>query len=97
MTALESKMAQKFSLERQADLEMEKRLNSVITERFQSLRTELAKESKQRFDILENLKNCLENDFPKLNEEIKLEIYQRDQQDLAVQDKVSSELEKVRV
>ena len=78
MTALESKMAQKFSLERQADLEMEKRLNSVITERFQSLRTELAKESKQRFDILENLKNCLENDFPKLNEEIKLEIYQRD-------------------
>ena len=71
-------MAQKFSLERQADLEMEKRLNSVITERFQSLRTELAKESKQRFDILENLKNCLENDFPKLNEEIKLEIYQRD-------------------
>ena len=57
---------------------MEKRLNSVITERFQSLRTELAKESKQRFDILENLKNCLENDFPKLNEEIKLEIYQRD-------------------
>ena len=76
---------------------MEKRLNSVITERFQSLRTELAKESKQRFDILENLKNCLENDFPKLNEEIKLEIYQRDQQDLAVQDKVSSELEKVRV
>ena len=97
MTALESKMAQKFSLERQADLEMEKRLNSVITERFQSLRTELAKESKQRFDILENLKNCLENDFPKLNEETKLEIYQRDQQDLAVQDKVSSELEKVRV
>ena len=90
-------MAQKFSLERQADLEMEKRLNSVITERFQSLRTELAKESKQRFDILENLKNCLENDFPKLNEETKLEIYQRDQQDLAVQDKVSSELEKVRV
>ena len=77
-------MAQKFSLERQADLEMEKRLNSVITERFQSLRTELAKESKQRFDILENLKNCLENDFPKLNEEIKLEIYQRDQQDLVV-------------
>ena len=76
---------------------MEKRLNSVITERFQSLRTELAKESKQRFDILENLKNCLENDFPKLNEETKLEIYQRDQQDLAVQDKVSSELEKVRV
>ena len=27
LTALESKMAQKFSLERQADLEMEKRLN----------------------------------------------------------------------
>ena len=75
---------------------MERRLNQVIGERFQSLRTELAKESKQRFDILENLKNCLENDFPKLNEEIKLEIYQRDQQDLAIQDKVSQELEEVR-
>lgn len=48
------------------------------------MRSELAKESKSRFDILENLKNCLENDFPKLNDEIKLEVYQRGEQDLAV-------------
>ena len=42
LAALESKMAQKFSQERQADLEMEKRLNAIVNERFQGLRTQLA-------------------------------------------------------
>ena len=93
LAALESKMAQKFSQERQADLEMEKRLNAVINERFQGLRTQLAQESKQRYDTLENLKNCLENDFPKLNDEMKMETMQREEGDLKVYAKMNEELE----
>ena len=61
---------------------MEKRLNLLINERFSGLRTQLASESKQRYDVLENLKNCLENDFPKLNDEMKMEMMQREQGDL---------------
>ena len=32
--------------------------------------------------LLENLKTCLEGDFPKLNEEIKMEVMHREQGDL---------------
>ena len=45
---------------------MEKRLTRLIAEKFGSLRSKLGTESRERFDVLENLKNCLENDFPKL-------------------------------
>ena len=74
---------------------MEKRLNQMINEKFQKLRTDLAKESKERFDILENLKGCIENDFPKLNDEMKMEVMHREQGDLQVQAKMTQELEKV--
>ena len=52
---------------------MEKRLGQLMNDRFGQLRSMLAEESKNRYDTLENLKNCLENDFPKLNDEIKME------------------------
>ena len=78
LTSLEAKIAQKFADERQADLDMEKRLNALMNDRFQQLRSQLAEESKTRYDTLENLKNCLENDFPKLNDEIKMEVMQRE-------------------
>ena len=74
---------------------MEKRLNLLINERFQGLRTQLAQESKQRYDELENLKNCLENDFPKLNDEMKMEVMQRENGDLAVKAKMNEEIEAV--
>lgn len=82
LTSLEAKIAQKFQDERQAELDMEKRLADIMNERFGNLRTMLAEESKTRYDTLENLKTCLENDFPKLNDEIKMEVMQREQGDL---------------
>ena len=48
-----------------------------------------------RYDTLENLKNCLENDFPKLNDEIKMEVMQREQGDLGVQTKIREEQDRV--
>ena len=84
LTSLEARIAQKFAQERQADLDMEKRLTQLMNDRFSQLRGNLAEESKTRYDTLENLKNCLENDFPKLNDEIKMEVLQREQGDLDV-------------
>ena len=74
LSSLEARIAQNFADERQADLEMEKRLQNLMNDRFAQLRSQLAEESKTRYDTLENLKSCLENDFPKLNDEIKLEV-----------------------
>jgi hypothetical protein len=46
--------------------EMEKRLLSIIEDRFSALRGDVSKESRNRFESVEHLKSCLENDFPKL-------------------------------
>ena len=95
LTSLEAKIAQKFADERKEEIEMEKRMVSLMNERFGQLRSLLAEESKTRFDTLENLKSCLENDFPKLNDEIKMEQMQREESDLNVQKKISEESERV--
>ncbi len=46
--------------------DMEKRLLAVVEERIGGLKGEVQKESKNRFESIEHLKQCLENDFPKL-------------------------------
>lgn len=66
-----------------------------MNDRFAQLRSQLAEESKTRYDTLENLKSCLENDFPKLNDEIKLEVMQREQGDLQVQTRITEEQDRV--
>ena len=81
MTSLEDRIAQKFVQERQADHEMEKRLSRLIADKFNTLRQRLGDESRERFDVLENLKQCLENDFPKLASEIKSEVKARERGD----------------
>jgi hypothetical protein len=45
---------------------MEKRLLGIVEDRFSALKTDVTKESKNRFESIEHLKSCLENDFPKL-------------------------------
>jgi CRISPR/Cas system CSM-associated protein Csm2 small subunit len=74
---------------------MEKRLSRMIADKFGVLRTKLGGESRERFDVLENLKICLENDFPKLSQEIKTEIKSREQGDSAVMTKIKDEIGKV--
>ena len=95
LSSLEARIAQNFADERQADLEMEKRLSNLMNDRFAQLRSQVAEESKTRYDTLENLKSCLENDFPKLNDEIKLEVMQREQGDLQVQTRITEEQDRV--
>jgi len=70
---------------------MERRLETMMNDRFGSLRGQLAEESKTRYDMLENLKSCLESDFPKLNDEVKMEVMQRESGDLQVQTKITEE------
>ena len=62
--------------------EMEKRLLSIIEDRFAALKQDVAKESRNRFESVEHLKSCLENDFPKLQEVVKTESIDREENDL---------------
>lgn len=49
---------------------MEKRLMNIIEDRFSQLKNDVSKESKNRYESIEHLKSCLENDFPKLKDVI---------------------------
>jgi hypothetical protein len=46
--------------------DMEKRVLGAIEDKFSQLKGDIAKESRNRYESVEHLKNCLENDFPKL-------------------------------
>lgn len=60
---------------------MEKRLLGIVEDRFTALKNDVSKESKNRYESIEHLKNCLENDFPKLQEVIKTEGLEREDSD----------------
>ena len=63
---LETKIFERFDQEIQSWRDSERKLFAMIEERTNGLWNELSKESKTRFDSIENLKQCLENDFPRL-------------------------------
>ncbi len=60
--------------ESQARRESEAQLMKVIEEKFYgALKQEVSRESRARYDSVEQLKGCLENDFPKLQDMIRQE------------------------
>ena len=60
---------------------MEKRLMNIVEDRFSALKADISKESRNRYESVEHLKSCLENDFPKLQEVIKTEGLEREDND----------------
>jgi hypothetical protein len=58
------------------------------------LKNEVTKESRNRYESIENLKGYLENDIPKLNETLKLEQEKREDNDDASSNKTKEEFTK---
>ncbi len=58
------------------------------------MKSEVSKESRHRFESIENLKSYLENDIPKLNETIKLEQEKREEGDDLILNKTNDEFNK---
>ena len=52
---------------------MEAKLLAAIVDKFKTVKGEVCKESRSRYESVEQLKLCLENDFPRLQEMIKTE------------------------
>lgn len=56
----EIRVCERFEKERFKRKELERRYTNLIEERFNSMKMELTKESKDRFEAIENLKTYLE-------------------------------------
>ena len=66
LKAIEELVASKVEQEMQVRRESESRMIALIEERFSTLRAEVCRESRIRYQSVEQLKGCLQNDFPKL-------------------------------
>ena len=68
--------------------EIERRFSLLIDDKFNVLKLEISKESKNRYECIENLKTYLENDFPKLQGLVKFEQREREQNDDSISKKI---------
>ena len=91
---LEQKIFERFNQESQIREEIGKKLFTVIDDKFNSLKVEISKESRNRYESIENLKGFLENDIPKLHEFIKSETERREEGDDILLKKLSEDLNK---
>jgi len=57
---LESKINERFSQEAEIRKEIERRFASIIDDKFNALKIEISKESRNRYESIENLKTYLE-------------------------------------
>jgi len=73
---------------------MGKRLFNIIEDKFNALKVEISKESRNRYESIENLKSYLENDIPKLNEMVRIEQNQREDKDDEILMKIIEEFSK---
>jgi len=92
---LENKIFERFDQEAQIRKEIEKKLFALIEDKFNSLKIEISKESRNRFESIENLKNYLENDVPKLQGLLKFEQSEREENDNGILKKTNEEVQTV--
>jgi hypothetical protein len=91
---LEQKIFERFNQESQIREEIGKKLFTIIEDKFNSLKVEISKESRNRYESIENLKSYLENDVPKLNEMIKTEQERREEGDEILLKKTNDETQR---
>lgn len=91
---LEQKIYERFNQESQVREEIGKKLFSIIDDKFNALKNELAKESRNRYESIENLKSYLENDVPKLNELVKSEQERREEGDEIILKRTNEEVQR---
>ena len=91
---LEAKIFERFNQEQQIREEMGKKLLTIIDDKFNALKVEVTKESRNRYESIENLKHHLENDVPKLNNFLKAEQNKREENDDEITIKILEEFSK---
>jgi hypothetical protein len=94
ITMMEFKLMERFDSESQERKDMERRLLGVVDEKHSILRNELAKESKNRNESVENFTFYLESEVPKIIEQMKGEQFDREEGDTNVNKTISDEFNK---
>jgi len=92
---LENKIFDRFQQEGEIRKDIERRFSTLIEDKYNALKIEISKESRNRFESIENLKSYLENDIPKLQGLVKFEQNERIENDNVTLKKVQEEVAKL--
>jgi hypothetical protein len=94
ITMLEFKLMEKFENESQDRKDMDRRLLSLVDDRFSILKNEMTKEGKNRNESVENFTFYLESEVPKIVGQMKSEQFEREEADIHINKVVSDEFTK---
>jgi hypothetical protein len=89
------KVVERFEQEAKLRKELERKAILLIEERSNYLLNELNKEAKNRQESLDNFHRIIESDIPKLQESLKEENNEMNENDSAVQNKIIEEAQKL--
>jgi hypothetical protein len=81
MKKMEEKIFEKFEAELNAKRDIELKLSQYLEEKFNSVKGDLQRESKTRYDAIENLEFYFEKELPKIQEGFKVEQVEREDGD----------------
>jgi hypothetical protein len=94
ITMMEFKLMEKFDNEAQERKDMDRRLTSLVDEKFSILKNELSKESKNRNESVENFTFYLESEVPKIVDQMKNEQIDREDGDNQINKVINDEFAK---
>lgn len=91
---MEEKIFEKFDFELSCKREIEVKISNHLEEKFNIIKTDLQKESKTRYDSIENLEYYFEKELPKIQEAFKVEQNEREESDTNILVKLNDEIQK---
>ncbi len=94
MKKMEEKIFEKFDAELNAKREIEMKLSQYLEEKFNSVKADLQRESKTRYDAIENLEFYFEKELPKIQEGFKAEQIEREDGDTSNVIRLNEEVQK---
>ena len=91
---MEGKIFEKFDYELTCKKEIEIKNSDHLEDKFNIIKSDLQKESKTRYDSIENLEYYFEKELPKIQEAFKVEQNEREESDTNILVKLNDEIQK---
>lgn len=95
MKKMEEKIFEKFDYELNCKKEIETKAAQYLEEKFNLVKSELQRESKSRYEAIENLEFYFEKELPKIQEGFKIEQNEREENDNSNLTKLNEEISKI--
>ena len=91
---MEGKIFEKFDYELTCKKEIEIKNSDHLEDKFNIIKSDLQKESKTRYDSIENLEYYFEKELPKIQEAFKVDQNEREESDTNILVKLNDEIQK---